>query len=91
MTTYVHLPQVPLTLKFEEPHHQVLDHFRELVAGAEVHRYEVDPSSSVIVNYAVITAVTLTEGHRALNVSELHRGVGATIGTTRQGDGRIEA
>ena len=89
MTTYVHLPQVPLTLKFEEPHQEVLDHFRELVAAAEVHRYEVDATSSVIVNYAVVAAVTLTEGHRALDVSELHRGVAATIGTTGPHDDRI--
>lgn len=86
MTTYVHLPQVPLTLKFEEPHDRVRDHLRSLVAGAEVHRYEVGAESSVIVNYAVIAAVTVTEGHRALDVSELHRGLPAAIGSAADDD-----
>ena len=80
MTTYVHVAQIPLTLKFEEPHDAVLDHFRELITNGAVHRYEVGPDSSVVVNYGVVAALTVTEGHRALDVSELHRGLPATIG-----------
>lgn len=80
MTTYVHVAQIPLTLKFEEPHDAVLDHFRELISSGAVHRYEVAAGSSVVVNYGVVAALTVTEGHRALDVSELHRGLPATLG-----------
>ena len=61
MTTYVHVAQIPLTLKFEEPHDAVLDHFRELISSGAVHRYEVAPESSVVVNYGVVAAVTVSE------------------------------
>ena len=91
MTTYVHLPQVPLTLKFEEPHADVLAHFQGLVSSGEVHRYHVGDGQSVIVNYAVVAAVTVSETHRALDVSELHRGLKATISSDSDGpDERVE-
>ena len=86
MTTYVHVPQIPLTLKFEEPHTEVLEHFRSLISEGAVHRYEVEQDSSVVVNYGVIAALTVTEGHRALEVSELHRGLAATTRDTDDPD-----
>ena len=79
MTVYVSLPQIPLTLKFEESFGAVADHFQELVSTGSVHRYEFAEGQSVVVNYAVVACLTISEGHRTLEVSELHRGLQATI------------
>lgn len=79
MTVYVSLPQVPLTLKFEEAHDEVVTHFQDLIESGSVHRYEFDEGQSVIVNFGVIAAVSVNDGHRVLEVSELHRGLRATI------------
>lgn len=83
MTVYVSLPQVPLTLKFEESHDEVLDHFQTLIEDGSVHRYALADGQSLIVNYGVVAAATLNEGHRTLEVSEMHRGVQARITTPR--------
>lgn len=93
MTVYVSLPQVPLTLKFEEPHDEVLDHFQTLIEDGSIHRYEFEDGQSVIVNYGVIQAVTVSAGHRTLEVSELHRGLKAQITPPRAqagGDDKIQ-
>ncbi len=95
MTVYVSLPQVPLTLKFEESHDEVLDHFQTLIEDGSIHRYELGDGQSLIVNYAVVAAATLSEGHRTLEVSEMHRGVQARIRPPRakadEDDDRVEA
>lgn len=83
MTVYVSLPQVPLTLKFEESHDEVLDHFQSLIEDGSVHRYALPDGQSLIVNYGVIAAATLNDGHRTLEVGEMHRGVAARITTPR--------
>src|SRR4051794_26889131 len=83
MTVYVSLPQVPLTLKFEESHDEVLDHFQTLIEDGSVHRYALADGQSLIINYGVVAAATLNEGHRTLEVSEMHRGVQARITTPR--------
>jgi hypothetical protein len=83
VTVYVSLPQVPLTLKFEEPHDEVLDHFQSLIEDGSVHRYALADGQSLIVNYGVIAAATLNDGHRTLEVAEMHRGVQARITTPR--------
>lgn len=79
MTVYVSIPQVPLTLKFEEAFNDVVAHFQDLVNSASVHRYEFDAGQAVLINFAVIAAMSFSEGHRTLEVSELHRGLAATI------------
>lgn len=86
MTVYVSLPQVPLTLKFEEPHDEVLDHFQELIEAGTVRQYDFDDGQSVVVNYGVIAAATVNDGHRALEISEMHRGLRATIHPSRGDD-----
>ena len=79
MTVYVSIPQIPITLKFEEPLEDVAEHFRQLLESGSIHRYEFDVGQAVIVNYGVIASLTLSEGRRTLEVSELHRGLKASI------------
>ncbi|MEJ2863341.1 hypothetical protein [Actinomycetospora flava] len=79
MTVYVSLPQIPLTLKFEEELGAVMDRFHQLVRDGEVHRYVLDQTSAVLVNYGVIASVTFSEGPRTLEVSELNRGLAARL------------
>lgn len=79
MTVYVSLPQIPLTLKFEEDFEAVVGHFQELISGGEVHRYLFADGQAVLVNYGVIASATFSEGPRTLEVSELNRGLAARI------------
>lgn len=79
MTVYVSIPQIPITLKFEEPIDDVGEHFRQLLEAGSIHRYEFDEGQEVVVNYGVIASLTLSEGRRALEVAELHRGLRASI------------
>jgi hypothetical protein len=79
VTVYVSLPQIPLTLKFEEPLAAVTERFHELISGGEVHRYAIADNQMVLVNYGVIAAATFSEGPRTLEVSELNRGLTARL------------
>lgn len=79
MTVYVSLPQIPLTLKFEEDLDTVVTRFQQLIRDGEVHRYEFTENQAVVVNYGVISSVTFSEGPRTLEVSELHRGLSARL------------
>ena len=81
MTVYVSLPQIPLTLKFEEPMDDVAAHLHELVEGAKVHRYHLDNGAMVLVNWGVIESLTLNEGPRTLELDEVNRGLKASIDT----------
>jgi hypothetical protein len=75
MTVYVSLPQFPLTLKYEEPMEDVARHLQGLIEEAKVHRLQVNDESIILVNFAVIESVTLTEGARTLELEELNRGL----------------
>lgn len=79
MTVYVSLPQIPLTLKFEEDLGTVVDRFHQLISDGEVHRYTLSENQAVLVNYGVIASVTFSEGPRTLEVSELNRGLSARL------------
>lgn len=79
MTVYVSLPQIPLTLKFEEDLESVVARFTELISEGEVHRYRLADSQAVLVNYGVIASATFSEGPRTLEVSELNRGLAARL------------
>lgn len=79
MTVYVSLPQIPLTLKFEEDLEAVVTRFQQLITEGEVHRYFFTDTQSVLVNYGVIASATFSEGPRTLEVSELNRGLSARI------------
>lgn len=79
MTVYVSLPQIPLTLKFEEDLESVVARFTELITEGEVHRYRLTDSQAVLVNYGVIASATFSEGPRTLEVSELNRGLAARL------------
>ena len=82
MTVYVSLPQFPLTLKYEEPMEEVARHLQGLIEEAKVHRLQVNDESMVLVNFAVIESVTLTEGARTLELEELNRGLSTSTQTT---------
>ncbi|MDD7966351.1 hypothetical protein [Actinomycetospora lemnae] len=79
MTVYVSLPQIPLTLKFEEDLDAVVTRFQQLVRDGEVHRYAFTDNQAVLVNYGVIASATFSEGPRTLEVSELNRGLSARL------------
>lgn len=79
MTVYVSLPQIPLTLKFEEDLGAVMDRFHQLISDGEVHRYVLADHQAVLVNYGVIASATFSEGPRTLEVSELNRGLAARL------------
>jgi hypothetical protein len=79
VTVYVSLPQIPLTLKFEEDLDTVVTRFQQLIRDGEVHRYAFADTQAVIVNYGVIASATFSEGPRTLEVSELNRGLSARI------------
>jgi hypothetical protein len=79
VTVYVSLPQIPLTLKFEEDLETVVTRFHQLISDGEVHRYFPSDTQSVLVNYGVIASATFSEGPRTLEVSELNRGLSARI------------
>jgi hypothetical protein len=81
MTVYVSLPQVPLTLKYEEGLDQVVQHFQQMVTDRSVHRYEWADGQAIVINFGVVQSMTFSEGHRSLEVSELHRGVVAMVDT----------
>lgn len=75
MTVYVSLPQFPLTLKYEESMEEVARHLQGLIEDAKVHRVQVNDESIILVNFAVIESVTLTEGTRTVELEELNRGL----------------
>jgi len=79
VTVYVSLPQIPLTLKFEEELDAVVDRFHQLINDGEVHRYALSENQAVLVNYGVIASATFSEGPRTLEVSELNRGLAARL------------
>jgi hypothetical protein len=79
VTVYVSLPQIPLTLKFEEDLETVVTRFQQLIGDGEVHRYTFTDHQAVLVNYGVIASATFSEGPRTLEVSELNRGLSARI------------
>ncbi|MFC5141800.1 hypothetical protein ACFPK1_26440 [Actinomycetospora rhizophila] len=79
MTVYVSLPQIPLTLKFEEDLGAVVDRFHQLITDGEVHRYALSENQAVLVNYGVIASATFSEGPRTLEVTELNRGLSARL------------
>lgn len=79
MTVYVSLPQIPLTLKFEEDLDTVVTRFQQLIHDREVHRYTFTDNQAVLVNYGVIASATFSEGPRTLEVSELNRGLSARL------------
>ncbi|MEJ2868631.1 hypothetical protein WCD74_12740 [Actinomycetospora sp. OC33-EN08] len=79
MTVYVSLPQIPLTLKFEESMNEVAAHLQELLEGAKVHRYHLDNGAMVLVNWGVMEAITLNEGPRTLELDELNRGLRTSV------------
>lgn len=79
MTVYVSLPQIPLTLKFEEDLESVVSRFQQLITDGEVHRYAFTDNQAVLVNYGVIASATFSEGPRTLEVSELNRGLSARL------------
>jgi hypothetical protein len=79
MTVYVSVPQIPLTLKFEEPLDAVVSRFTQIINDGEVHRYAFTDTQTVMVNYGVIASVTFAEGPRTLEVSELNRGLAARL------------
>ena len=81
MTVYVSLPQIPLTLKFEEPMEEVASHLQGLVENAKVHRYHLDNGAMVLLNWGVIESLTLNEGPRTLELDEVNRGLKASIDT----------
>lgn len=81
MTVYVSLPQFPLTLKYEEPVEEVAKHLQGLVEEAKVHRVRVSDDSMILLNFAVVESITLTEGARTLELSELHRGLSTSTQT----------
>ncbi|WP_433799466.1 hypothetical protein [Actinomycetospora sp. CA-084318] len=81
MTVYVSLPQIPLTLKFEEPMDEVASHLHELVENAKVLRYRTDSGAMVLINWGVIESLTLNEGPRTLELDEINRGLKASIET----------
>ncbi|MDL5156960.1 hypothetical protein [Actinomycetospora termitidis] len=85
MTVYVSIPQVPLTLKFEESMDEVAAHLQELVEGAKVHRYHLDNGAMVLVAWGVIQALTINEGPRTLELDELNRGLRASVQTIADG------
>jgi hypothetical protein len=82
MTVYVSLPQFPLTLKYEEPMEEVARHLQGLIEEAKVHRLQVNDESIILVNFAVIESITLTEGARTLELEELNRGLSTSTQTT---------
>ncbi len=75
MTVYVSLPEFPLTLKYEEPLEVVAKHLQGLVEEAKVHRVQVSDDSMVLLNFGVISSITLSEGPRTLELEELNRGL----------------
>lgn len=79
MTVYVSLPQIPLTLKFEEELDAVVTRFTQLITEGEVQRYAFTENQTVLVNYGVIASVTFSEGPRTLEVSEMNRGLAARL------------
>lgn len=79
MTVYVSVPQIPLTLKFEEDLAPVVERFTQMITEGEVHRYAFTDNQSVLVNYKVISSITFSEGPRTLEVSELNRGLSASL------------
>jgi len=79
MTVYVSVPQIPLTLKFEEDLESVIARFTQIINDGEVHRYAFTGTQAVLVNYGVIASVTFSEGPRTLEVSELNRGLSARL------------
>ncbi|WP_433784945.1 hypothetical protein ACQPX6_01470 [Actinomycetospora sp. CA-101289] len=79
MTVYVSVPQIPLTLKFEEGLDAVMARFTQIINDGEVHRYAFTENQAVLVNYGVIASVTFSEGPRTLEVSELNRGLSARL------------
>jgi hypothetical protein len=79
MTVYVSVPQIPLTLKFEEGLEAVVSRFTQIINDGEVHRYTFTDHQAVLVNYGVIASVTFSEGPRTLEVSELNRGLAARL------------
>jgi hypothetical protein len=81
MTVYVSLPEFPLTLKYEEPLDDVARHLQGLVEEAKVHRVQVNDQSMVLLNFAVISAITLSEGPRTLELEELNRGLSTSTQT----------
>ena len=83
MTVYVSLPQVPLTLKYEEPIADVAAHLQELVEGAKVAQVVLEDGSMILVNFAVIAAISLNEGRRTLELGELNRGLSASPQSTK--------
>ncbi len=81
MTVYVSLPQFPLTLKYEEPLEEVARHLQGLVEEAKVHRLQVNDESMVLVNFAVVESITLAEGARTLELTELNRALSTSTQT----------
>ena len=79
MTVYVSLPQIPLTLKFEEDLDAVVTRFSQLISDGEVHSYAFADNQTVLVNYGVIASATFSAGPRTLEVSELNRGLAARL------------
>jgi hypothetical protein len=79
MTVYVSVPQIPLTLKFEEHLGAVVERFTQIITDGEVHRYAFTENQTVLVNYKVISSITFSEGPRTLEVSELNRGLSARL------------
>ena len=75
MTVYVSVPQVPLALRYEEPFDDVVEHLRGVLQNAETRRYDCGEGQAVIVSFGVIAAVTITEGHRTFELTELNRAV----------------
>ena len=79
MTVYVSVPQIPLTLKFEEDLESVVARFTQIINDGEVHRYTFAENQTILVNYGVIASVTFSAGPRTLEVSELNRGLAARL------------
>jgi hypothetical protein len=79
VTVYVSVPQIPLTLKFEEGLEAVVTRFTQIINDGEVQRYAFAENQTILVNYGVIASVTFSEGPRTLEVSELNRGLTATL------------
>ena len=75
VTVYVSLPQLPLALRYEEPFDVVVEHLRELLQNAEARRYDCGEGQAVVVSFGVVAAVTVTEGHRTFELTELNRAI----------------
>ena len=83
MAVYVALAQIPLTLRFEEPFDEVVGRFENLIENNAVCRFDHEPGTAVVVNFAVQAAAIVSEGHSETSPSDIHRAVTATLPEAR--------